>query len=175
MIHSLFAHDVDTWHSTSHCYDSSFLVAMANSSLPCVATQIQALSGVWWLLWSLSPSPLDHNNFDFCGSGEGARLSMKAMHQNAFAMPLITRRCLRNNRLDWISHPFFSTLIHLAVAWSHWQPNACDWRVRGGGGGQKKRRKSRGERTSLRDEGRMWKSGRLKWEDIAFELGWRGS
>lgn len=113
------------------------------------------------------PPPLPHGPQQLWFLCEwGGSEAEHAMHQNAFAAPLITQRCLRNNRLDWISHPFFSTLIHLAVAWSHWQPNACDWRVRGGGGGQKKRRKSRGERTSLKDEDGMWKSGWLKWEEV---------
>lgn len=123
-------------------------------------------SPLWSLmtLWSAPtlPSPGPQQLWFLQECVVGARLSMKAMHQNAFAVALITRRCLRNNRLDWISHPFFSTLIHLAVSWSHWQPNACDWRVRGGGGGQKKRGKSRGERTSLKDEAGVWKSGWLK-------------
>lgn len=143
MIHSLSAHDVDTWYSTPHCSDSSFLVVKVNGPLLCVTLLLkQALSGLWWLCEAPLPSSphmhahahilthTHHNNFDFRGSGEGARLSMKAMHQNALAVLLITLRCLRNNRLDWISHPFFSTLKHLTVAWSHWQQNTCDWRVR---------------------------------------------
>lgn len=164
------------WHLT---LDSSLLwqqlpCGEGKHSLPCVAPLKQASCLV--SDDSVKPPHPWPQNFDFCGGGEGvARLSMKAMHQNAFAVPLITRRCLRNNRLDWISHPFFSMIVHLAVAWSHWQPNANDWRVRGGSGGQKRREKPRSERISLKDEAGRWKSGWLKLEESVFESGWRRS
>lgn len=136
--------------------DTQLVTAVTAASLRWNWTARCCVSPCWnepSLVSDDSPSLLDHNNFDFSGSGEGggAKPSMKAMHQNAFAVLLITRRCLRNNRLDWISHPFFSTLIHLTVAWSHWQPNARDWRVKGGGAGQKRGEGKKSERKSLKE------------------------
>lgn len=42
-----------------------------------------------------------------------AALRREAMHQNACTGLQITELSLRNNRLDWISHPFLGMLINL--------------------------------------------------------------